>query len=62
MKKLTFFSDWENAEETLARAKVIVANGSIVLLAGRIKNVDLCLLPVEYYFFAVWIGLKAGFN
>jgi NCAIR mutase (PurE)-related protein len=41
------FCDGEDAEETLAAAEVVVADGRVVLLAGRVQDVDLNLLAVK---------------
>lgn len=40
------FGDGEHAEKTLARPEVVVADGRVVLLAGRVEDVDLHLLAV----------------
>lgn len=47
----------EDQEKALPAAEVIVPDGSIVLLASRVQNVDLDLLPVQNHFFPVAVGL-----
>lgn len=40
--------DGEHAQESLAAAEVVVADGRVVLLAGRVEDVDLDLFAVEH--------------
>lgn len=50
-------SNGEDQEKTLPAAEVIVPDGSIVLLASGVQNVDLDLLPVQNHFLPVAVGL-----
>ena len=45
--KTVIFCDAEDAEEALAAAEVVVADGCIVLLSGCVQNVNLNLLTIK---------------
>lgn len=46
--KAFIVGDGEHAQESLAAAEVVVADGGVVFLAGRVENVDLDLFAVEH--------------
>ena len=45
--KAVVLGDGKHAQEPFTAAEVVVANGCVVFLAGRVQNVDLYLLAVE---------------
>lgn len=49
--------DGEDQQETLPTAEIVVSDGSIVLLASCVKNVNLDLLPIQNYLFPVAVCL-----
>ena len=51
------FRNGKNEKKSLARPKVVIAYGSVVLLAGRVQYVDLHFFSVQLHFLAIGIGL-----
>lgn len=49
--------DGEDQQEALPAAKIVVPDGSVVLLAGCVQNVDLDLLPVQHHLLPVAVCL-----
>lgn len=49
--------DGEHQQEALPAAKIVVPDGSVVLLAGCVQNVDLDLLPVQNHLLPVAVCL-----
>lgn len=49
--------DGEDQQEALPAAKVVVPDGSVVLLAGRVQNINLDLLPVQNHLLPVAVCL-----
>lgn len=49
--------DGEDQQETLPTAEIVVSDGSVVLLASCVKNVNLDLLPIQNYLFPVAVCL-----
>lgn len=49
--------DGEDQQEALPTAKVVVPDGSVVLLAGCVQNVDLDLLPIQNHLLPVAVCL-----
>lgn len=49
--------DGEDQQEALPAAKIVVPDGSVVLLAGCIQNVDLDLLPIQNHLLPVAVCL-----
>ena len=53
--KAVVIGDWKNAEETFATAEIIITNGGVILLTGRVQNVNLYLFTVEHHLLPVRI-------
>lgn len=49
--------DGEDQQEALPAAKVVVPDGSVVLLASCVQDVDLDLFPIENHFLSVAVCL-----
>lgn len=41
--------DGEDAEEALSAAEIVVPDRGVVLLAGRVQNIDLYFFSVQYH-------------
>lgn len=53
-----WFCDGEHTEESLSTAEIIVSNGSVVLLPGCVKDVDLDLLSIQNHLFSVAVSFS----
>lgn len=49
--------DGENQQETFPTAKIVVPDGSVVLLTGCVQNVDLDLLSIQNHLLPVAVCL-----
>lgn len=49
--------DGEHQQEALPTAKIVVPDGSVVLLAGCVQNVNLDLFPIQNHFLPVAVCL-----
>ena len=52
------FCDAKHAKESFSGPEVIITNGSIIFLTGRVQYVYLDLLAVQNHFLPVGIGLR----